>query len=47
MTNTLALIFGAIILAVVAADFFFFDWMILVTLGIKLAEFVEYLAFWR
>jgi len=47
MTNTLALWFGAILLAFFAIDFFLFDWAMLVAFMRVFIEFIDYLAFWR
>ena len=47
MTNRLALILGAIIVALIALDLFLTGGEGLVFLGKKIFEFVEYLAFWR
>ncbi|WP_380052719.1 hypothetical protein ACFE33_09595 [Falsihalocynthiibacter sp. SS001] len=47
MTNKLALYLGGIIIAIFAADFFYFHWGLPVILGTKLVDLIEYLAFWR
>lgn len=47
MTNTLAIFLGGLILAILAVDWFYFDWSLLVILGEKLWELIEYIAFWR
>ncbi|MEO0999296.1 MAG: hypothetical protein AAFW69_01630 [Pseudomonadota bacterium] len=47
MTNSFALVFGLLILAVLAADIFYYQWDILVFLGRKLLDLSEWLAFWR
>ncbi len=47
MTNTLALWFGAILIALFAVDYFFFGWLLLVSFMRVLVEFIEYLAVWR
>ncbi|WP_174239145.1 hypothetical protein [Litoreibacter roseus] len=47
MTNRLALVLGAIIVAVIAADLLIFNWNLHLFLGAKLVDLIEYLAFWR
>lgn len=47
MTNTLALWIGAIILALFAVDYLFFDWALLVSFMKLLLDLIEYIAFWR
>lgn len=47
MTNKLALFFGFVIVAIFLADHYLFEWGLPVILGKKLAEFTEYIAFWR
>lgn len=47
MTNRLSIIFGLIIIAIFALDFFVLDWGIPIILGKKLAILTEYIAFWR
>ena len=47
MTNTLAIIFGLIIIAFFAADHFLLHWGLPVMLGKKLSLLTEYIAFWR
>jgi len=47
MTNKLALIFGAFIIAIFLADHFYFEWGLPIILGKKLTQLTEYIAFWR
>lgn len=47
MTNQIAIGIGLAILALLSFDMFFFDWSGLVFLLKKLADLIEYLAFWR
>ena len=47
MTNRLAIALGMLVLAVVVADLFYFEWGLMVFLGRKMLAFIEYLAFWR
>lgn len=47
MTNTLAIFLGGMILVILAADHFYLEWGLPVILGVKLVQFIEYLAFWR
>ena len=47
MTNKLALIIAALIIAILLADQFYFGWDLPVMLGKKLAKLIEYIAFWR
>lgn len=47
MTNKLAIIFAAILIAIFLADHFILGWNLPVILGKKLAILTEYLAFWR
>lgn len=47
MTNRIAIVLGLMILAVIAADLLVFGWDLHVFLGKKLAQLIEYIAFWR
>ncbi len=47
MTNTLAVILGVTILAVFAADYFYFDWGLWLNVLRRLAQLTEYIAFWH
>ncbi|MDQ2089019.1 hypothetical protein [Marimonas arenosa] len=47
MTNQIAIGLGLFILALVGLDYFLFDWSNLMFLLKKLADLIEYLAFWR
>ena len=47
MTNTLALWFAGILIAVLAADFLLFDWAIVVAFMRMFIEFIDFVAFWR
>ncbi len=47
MTNQLALIFALAIIAVFAADHYYFGWELHIILGKKLADLSNYIAFWR
>ena len=47
MTNTIALVLGALILGAVAIDVTVYDAGNLLFLARKLDEFIEWLAFWR
>lgn len=47
MTNRLAIVLGALVLAVIAADLLIYGWDLHIFLGIKLVDLIEYLAFWR
>lgn len=47
MTNKLAIIIGALLVALFAADHFMLHWGLPVMLGKKLALLTEYIAFWR
>ena len=47
MTNPIALVLGAIILALVFADWQLFDWTYGLFLARKFAELLEWIAFWR
>ncbi len=47
MTNKIAIALGLLILSIFALDQFVFGWDLLVFLGRKLSELIEYLAFWR
>ena len=47
MTNTLALWFGGILIAMFFFDYFLFDRAILIAFMRKFVEFIELLAFWR
>ena len=46
MTNTLALWFGGILIAMFFFDYFLFDRAILIAFMRKFVEFIELLAFW-
>ena len=47
MTNTLALIIGAIIAMLFAIDWYLYDWANTVFTLRKLTELIEWIAFWR
>ena len=47
MTNPIALVLGLIIVIGICVDIFMFDTAYLLFLASKLAEFTEWLAFWR
>lgn len=47
MTNKLAIFLGGMILLILAADHYLLGWGLPVILGVKLVQFIEYLAFWR
>lgn len=47
MTNKIAIVLAALIAAVLLADWFVFNWDLHIVLGRKLADLIEYLAFWR
>ena len=47
MTNTIAVVLGAILIAFFVGDQMFFDGEILIFLGGKLGELSAYIAFWR
>jgi hypothetical protein len=47
MTNTLALIIGIIIAALLAFDYYLYDWANTVFLLRKFAALIEWMAFWR
>lgn len=47
MTNTLAVILGLVVVGGIAADLSYFDGQYLLFLGRKLAQLIEWLAFWR
>jgi hypothetical protein len=47
VTNSVAVLVGAIILGSIAVDILMFDSENLVFLGRKFLDFVEWLAFWR
>ncbi|MDJ0824523.1 MAG: hypothetical protein QNJ16_03355 [Rhodobacter sp.] len=47
MTNTLALWLAALILGFLALDYFVLGWDVVIFLGRKLMELIEYIAFWR
>ncbi|MEL7114891.1 MAG: hypothetical protein AAGP08_04750 [Pseudomonadota bacterium] len=47
MTNTLAILFAAVILAAVAADVFYYDGAYLLFLGRKFLDLLTWVAFWR
>ena len=47
MTNTIAVSLGALILGAVAIDMLLFGTEHLLFLARKLADFIEWLAFWR
>lgn len=47
MTNKLAVILALLVVGVFCADLFYFGWDLHIFLGRKLADFIEYVAFWR
>ncbi|MEO9895094.1 MAG: hypothetical protein ABJ370_10870 [Paracoccaceae bacterium] len=47
MNNTVAFVLGVFLVCAIAADAILFDATNLVFLGKKLAELIEWLAFWR
>ncbi|WP_198389278.1 hypothetical protein [Roseovarius faecimaris] len=47
MTNRIALILGLLILGGLALDAYFLNWANTLFLARKLADLIEYLAFWR
>ncbi|WP_306113895.1 MULTISPECIES: hypothetical protein [unclassified Roseovarius] len=47
MTNQIAMILGAAILLGLGLDWFFNDWTATLYLSRKLADMVEWMAFWR
>lgn len=47
MTNTIAVVLGALILSAIAVDVMLFDTEYLLFLARKFDEFIEWLAFWR
>lgn len=47
MTNKIAIFLGGIILTMLAADYYFFDWSYSISLAARFADFLLYLAFWR
>ncbi len=47
MTNQIALVLGVLILIALGCDGFFNDWTATVFLGRKLADLIEWMAFWR
>tara|TARA_B110000879_G_scaffold179822_1_gene236019 strand:+ start:2220 stop:2363 length:144 start_codon:yes stop_codon:yes gene_type:complete len=47
MTNPIALVLGLIIVIGICVDIFMFDTAYLLFLARELAEFTEWLAFWR
>ena len=47
MTNRLALYLGGIIVVALGVDMIFFDWYYSIFWGKRLAELIEYIAFWR
>jgi len=47
LTNKIALILGAIIVALIVADIVFADSWNLLFLGKKFANLIEWMAFWR
>lgn len=47
MTNSLALIAGALLIGALISDRFIFDGMVTVFLGKKFLDLTEYLAIWR
>jgi hypothetical protein len=47
MTNTLAVLFGTIIIAVFAADYFYYDWGLWLIALRRLEQLTEYIAFWH
>lgn len=47
MTNRLALFLALVIIGILAADLLYFGWDLHLFLGRKLADLIEYMAFWR
>ncbi|WP_457646943.1 hypothetical protein [Profundibacter sp.] len=47
MTNTLAVIFAVLIIGIFTADYFYFHWDLWLIIGRRLAQMIEYIAFWR
>ncbi len=47
MTNRLAIILGFLVVALFVTDWAFFDGTLPVFLGAKIADLIEYIAFWR
>ena len=47
MTNTIAVVLGILLVAFFVGDQMLFDGSILIFLGGKLGELIEYIAFWR
>ncbi len=47
MTNTLSIIIALIIAALLGFDYYQYDWANTIFLMRKLAELIEWLAFWR
>ena len=47
MNNQLALALGALILIGLGLDYYEFDWANTLYLGRKLADLIEWMAFWR
>lgn len=47
MTNQLAILLGALILISLGVDAYAYDWSNTLFLGRKLADLIEWLAFWR
>ncbi len=47
MTNQIAVILGAIILFALGMDWMFGDWSATLFVSRKLAELIEWMAFWR
>ena len=47
MTNQIAILLGALILIGLGLDWAFGDWNATLYLGRKLAELIEWMAFWR
>ena len=47
MTNTIALWLGALVLALLAVDYFVLGWEITIFLGRKFIELTDWIAIWR
>lgn len=47
MTNVIAIALGLMVLAMFVLDAIFFGGSLPVALGKRMAEFIEYLSFWR
>lgn len=47
MTNRIAFVLAALIVALFVADAFWLHWDLPVYLGKKFADLIEYLSFWR